>query len=440
MQAKQFVEQLYDACSSAGLEEFQISYFCNRSENLEVFEQKVSKQSNNENQYIVLKIKYNGKIGEYTSQRFDEEDVSFMIEKSLENAKLIDAEQDDFFYDGSGSYQEVVPYVPLVNKLKNMDKICFLKEVEERAYQADKRVNKVIGSAYGYSEHKFIMRNSLGLNISDERTAAYAYVYLSVKEGNIIKTEAQETAFQKDDDFNPEILAKKAVDKALKKLNVFDIQSGSHQVMFKGSAFIDIVKMLAGLVSAKNIQEEKSKWQKMIGKSVASDCVSLIDNPFLEGGFGTLSHDYEGYPSSYKEVIKNGTLQTYLYGLKTAYNDGVSSTGNGDGNDIMVFNFYLKPGEQKKEDLFSKMINGVYIDELNGIHAGYDMVSGDFSFGASGFAVKDGCISHYLNQFTISGNIYDLMKNIVAVANDLDFDYGKIGSPSVWVGKLNLSK
>lgn len=440
MQAKQFVDELYKACNKAGLQEFQINYSRSQSENLEVFEQRISKQSNNEAQRLILKVKKNGKIGTYACEELEVKNIPQIIEKSVENAVLIDNEEDDFFHDGSGNYQKVKAYTPELNLLKKLDKFDFLKKAEARAYQTDKRVNKVIATAYGYGEESLIMRNSLGLDIADERRAAYAYIYLSVKDGEIIKTASQETAFEKIEDFDAEKLADEAVAKALKKLNLVDIESKKHQVMFEGQCFNDIVKMLGGLVSAKNIHENKSQWKEKIGKLVASKAVTLIDNPFIEGGFGTQAYDYEGYPSSCKEVIKDGELQTYLYGLKTAHKDGVKSTGNGSGNEIMVFNFYIKPGEKSRDDLFKEMKSGVYIDELNGIHAGYDMVSGNFSFGASGFEVKNGKIGSYLNQFTISGNIYEMMKNVVDVANDLDFDFGKIGSPSIWVGELNLSR
>ena len=302
------------------------------------------------------------------------------------------------------------------------------------------RINKVITTAFGQGEKEIVMRNSLGLNLADKQQFAYAYIYLSATDGKLVKTESKETAFQSKDDFDVNKMVEDAVTKVVKKLDAKDISNGCYPVLFEGKAFNNILMMLKGLVEAKNVQEHKSKFEEKLGKTVASDVLTVIDDPFLFGGFGTGAFDGEGCPSQYKEIIKDGVLQTYLYNLKTAHKAHALQSGNGDGNDVMVFNFYVKPGKKSKETLISEIKNGVIIDALNGIHAGYDMVSGDFSFGASGFEIVDGKIGQYLNQFTVSGNIYHLLENIVAVGNDLDFDYGQYGAPSVWVSSLNLSK
>lgn len=440
MESMAFLDALFDACKNKKIQAFQVQYSRAQTQSLEVFEQKITKQTHNNAQKVLLKIMHEGKIGVAFCENLCLNNIDYLIEKAKENSLLIDCDDIDFFYDGKGKYKKVTPYVPDLKTLQDLDKFEFLKSLEQKAYQADKRINKVITTAFGQGEKEIVMRNSLGLNLADKQQFAYAYIYLSATDGKLVKTESKETAFQGKDDFDVNKMVEDAVTKVVKKLDAKDISNGCYPVLFEGKAFNNILMMLKGLVEAKNVQEHKSKFEEKLGKTVASDVLTVIDDPFLFGGFGTGAFDGEGCPSQYKEIIKDGVLQTYLYNLKTAHKAHVLPSGNDDGNDVMVFNFYVKPGKKSKETLISEIKNGVLIDALNGIHAGYDMVSGDFSFGASGFEIVDGKIGQYLNQFTVSGNIYHLLENIVAIGNDLDFDYGQYGAPSVWVSSLNLSK
>ena len=86
----------------------------------------------------------------------------------------------------------------------------------------------------------------------------------------------------------------------------------------------------------------------------------------------------------------------------------------------IFFNLYIKNGNSSKEELLKHLGNGVYIDILNGLRVGCNVTSGEFSLGAEGFAVENGNLTKALNQFTIAGNIFDLLQNIEMLGNDLD--------------------
>ena len=132
----------------------------------------------------------------------------------------------------------------------------------------------------------------------------------------------------------------------------------------------------------------------------------------------------------------------------TAHKQGVKSTGNGSRPSytapvgIAPTNFFIQPGENDLEALAAKMGNGIIITRLEGMHAGANPISGDFSLGAKGYKVEDGKIGGAVKQITIAGNYYNLLKNVVEVGSDLKFGMPRgacYGSPSVWVGKLSVA-
>ncbi len=102
-------------------------------------------------------------------------------------------------------------------------------------------------------------------------------------------------------------------------------------------------------------------------------------------------------------------------------------------------NFYLEAGETAYEQLLKELGNGLVINEVSGLHAGADAVSGDFSLLSKGFTVKDGKQDKPVEQITIAGNFYEMLKAVRAVGSDLTFPQGAFGSPSVDAGKLSVA-
>lgn len=440
MEPKQFVNKLYESCEKAGIKEFQISYSLADSEKISWFEGKVDQTGSSEVQNLVLKVKEGKNIGSFSCEELEDENIDLIIAEAVENARIVTSEEENFFHDGSGVYKDVVPYAPLAGELNRLDKKAYLQSVEEKAYALDKRVKKVITLSLSERRKRFIMKNSLGVDLTDESCSAFAFLFVSAEENGVIKTGGYAVAFDKPEDFNPEYLAGKAVQKAVRKLNAQDIVSCKTEVVFENSTFADLLEVFSGIFSAHAVQEKLSQMGGKNGEKVAADIVTLIDDPLLERGFETRRFDGEGYPSQTTPVVENGILKTCLYNLRTARKDGVKSTGNGSGGRGISFsNFYLKSGKMSKDEVLSKAGNGVYITGLSGLHAGFNSVSGDFSFGAEGFRIENGQIADALNQFTISGNVYTLLKDIAAVGNDLIFDISNFASPCVWVKNLTIS-
>jgi len=157
--------------------------------------------------------------------------------------------------------------------------------------------------------------------------------------------------------------------------------------------------------------------------------------------------DDEGVSTKEKILIENGILKTYLHSLKTANKFGVEPTGNGQKGSykssvvVGAYNFYIQPGNISYESLLKKMNNGLVLIEFDGIHAGLNGISGDFSLSTRGYLVENGIICGAINEITLAANYFDLLLNLEEIGNDLKFSYpfGKAGSPSILFRKLDIA-
>lgn len=438
MNIEQYIEKLCARATEKNLE-FQVIFKQKESTQLQVFEQQISVQKYSDYRYLNFKVRINGKIGKVALEKFDESEIDYVIEKAVSNAKVLELDEEFFFYDGQGKYENVSPYKPLP-KIDELDKVDYLMSLEKQAYEADNRVNKVISTAFSETKWQEIMRNSLGLNLADGGHSASAYVYLSASDGNNIKTGSEGTLFEKEEDFNPKTLAEKAVKNAVSRLNAIDISSSKETVVFDRKVFAEFLGAIGSIFDAYTVDKGKSKLKDKLGQIVAAANVTIVDNPLLDGGYASSSFDGEGVPTICKKVIEKGVIKTYLCGLAMANKMKTESTGNGTGGlSATTFNFYLENGDLSKEEILSKVQKGVYIDKLNGVRTGLSIVSGDFSFGAEGFLIEKGKLGTALNQFTISGNLYDVLKDIKYIGNDLEFHLSSEGSPTVAVDNITIA-
>jgi PmbA protein len=158
--------------------------------------------------------------------------------------------------------------------------------------------------------------------------------------------------------------------------------------------------------------------------------------------------DSEGTPCKVKTVVEEGVLKTLLHNLKTAAKAGVESTGNASraraASPVGVAPSVLRiePGSLSADELVQTLGDGLIITELEGIHAGVDAISGDFSLKSAGFLVEGGRIVRPVSNITVAGNFITLLKGVSALGSDILFSLPQtayFASPSVLVERLSVA-
>ena len=174
-----------------------------------------------------------------------------------------------------------------------------------------------------------------------------------------------------------------------------------------------------------------------LGTQIFSELISVVDNPRNTEANTLVNYDDEGCPTREKVLVDRGVFKTMLHNSASAARMNTESTGNGfkrgyDGVvNVSPRNCYIVPGEKSLEELCADMKEGFVIEGLDGLHAGINFITTNFSVQCSGYWVKDGKKDHGVSLVTIAANYLELMKTVTAVGNDLQWGTGSIACPSV---------
>jgi PmbA protein len=177
------------------------------------------------------------------------------------------------------------------------------------------------------------------------------------------------------------------------------------------------------------------------GTRVASDLITVVDDPLLPRGLGSKPFDGEGLLTRRNVVVESGILKMYLcdsYSARKLTRASTASAARGAGGGVgpSTTNFILQPGQTPAEEIVRGTKRGLYVTEMMGF--GFNAVTGDFSRGASGFWIEDGELTHPVSEVTISLNIDDLWQRIDAVGSDLDLR-SATASPTLRVSSMTIA-
>ena len=170
-----------------------------------------------------------------------------------------------------------------------------------------------------------------------------------------------------------------------------------------------------------------------------------MDDPHRPDSASSAPFDGEGVATYAKSVIENGTLTTLLHNLKTAKKQGCETTANASRPGyaspvgVSAHSMHIVPSETTPEELLALAGDGVLITDVQGLHSGANQISGDFSLGARGFLIEGGKVTRPVSQITVAGNFFELMKNVTAVASNLEFTFSSVASPDLLIGKLSVA-
>ena len=224
------------------------------------------------------------------------------------------------------------------------------------------------------------------------------------------------------------------------------VKAGSYKTILRNEAFQQFFMVFFGNFLATTMQRGLSLLADKEGTKIASDALTVKECPMLEKALTKIPFDDEGVLTTEKAIIDKGTFATALYDLKSAYKAGRQSTGNGfrAGSAVseMPTNLVVEAGEKDLEGLMEEVGEGIMLTDLSGLHAGVNAISGDFSLLCEGYLIEGGKKGRPVEQITVAGNFYDVIKSIKSVGNDiinLPSGEAEFFTPSVYVGELAIS-
>ena len=426
-----------------GIEEYEIYYTSSNAVSTETLEDEISSFSGGNGAGVSFRCIVDGRMGNAATELFEVEELKLLVRRARDNASVIESDTPAIIFGGSERYAD------LEGQDFSMPSTAYLKDLalcmQRNTYAQNELVTDGTQSGVFAQISRYELANSKGLRLSNSVFCGGAFVQAVVNRDG----EAQE-----DFDFcigfdGTQELSKKAVNGAMAKLGACDVQTEKYKIVIDGKQMRSILSAYSSVFSGKNALLGLSLLAGKEGDKIASDCVTLVDDPMPDGSTVATPFDGEGVATYKKNVIENGVLNTLLYDLAHAMKAGKQTTANGQRGSyaqqvsIAPFCFYIKAGELSDDELLQKMGDGIYITELKGLHAGANAVTGDFSIESAGFLVQNGKKIKAVKGFTVAGNFFDMLKNIEAVSSQVKFGipsgFTVYGSPDVLLGEMSVA-
>ena len=446
MEYKAFKELVIAKAEAMGITEYELYYQGAESVSVKVFRDTVDEFAAAKEGGVCFRCIAGGKMGYASTEELSAEQAAFIVERAYDNASVLETEEPVFLASGG---QEYLPLERRPYDLPSTEVLLHTAlETQKELYAAhpsvvDGSVTRAIaeGSTIAIS-------NSKGLDVSYDNNL-FALMAVAVVEQNgeksndySLKTGALET-------LDSQTITREAAQKALNGLNCAVAPTGSYPVVFAPKAVSGLLSVFSQAFSSEAAQKGLSRLAGKEGEGIAASCVTLVDDPFCELSPQPMPFDAEGSPAYKKNVIEGGVLQTLLYNLKTANIAGKSTTGNAAKASydapigLRPFTMYFAPGKLTQQQLLEKAGEGVYIHDLQGLHAGASPVTGDFSLQSAGFMIREGKLAEAVKSFTVAGNFYEMLKNVTALSDTLEVPgaTGKtaFGGPCILVEGLSIA-
>jgi len=432
-------DKLFALAKEKGIEDLQVYNVGATEFEIEVFKGSLDKYAIADTAKLSVKGIYDGKMGTVSTEVIKEEVFEFLVDSIIASAKAIDSEDEVFIYEGDDEYKQIDGlYKEDLYEVTAAQKIADVKKFEEIILAQDERVT-MAQVFYGEGTNKVLIQNTKGLKLEKKVNNSVMGAFIIASDGKDQRTTYEYKQTNEYNEFDLEEMAKVGAKKACSQLGATPVESGEYEILLTNEASSSLLGPYISMFSAESVQKDVSLLKGKIGEVIGSELITLVDDPFMAKSSRSGAFDDEGVATQYKELIKEGKLTGYLHNLKTAKKADTKSTGNGFNRGIVPTNFYFKPGELSYDDAVKSMKKGLVITSLQGTHAGCSAISGDFSLQSSGFLVEDGKIVKPVALITVAGNYLELLKDVTDVCNDVKFNFGFIGSPSMKIKSLKVS-
>ena len=435
-------DKFFELAKQAGIEEAELYIGESFSLSFSLFHSEVDNYSSNKSMTILARGIVNGKFGTATCDSWSVEHAKYLVNEIAANAKVIENEDPAFIFEGSKKYHKVNTFNKELGGIAIDDKMRALYELEDKIKNGDPRVIEVGGVEYRESAESVTILNTKGLKLS-QKSNYFVFIGQAVaKEGQQVKSGYEIYLGNDFSQFDAAKLAGEVVQNTVRQLGGEACESASYKTVLSPDVVNSFLGAYVGNADAEEVQKHSSLFIGKLNQKIASKKITIEDRPLQKNVFARWFDD-EGVATYNKPIIKNGVLQTYLHNLTTASKEGVESTGNASrgGSKMGISTFFLtvKPGSKTQEQLFEEVQDGVYITEVQGLHAGLNPQSGNFSLQSSGFLIKNGKLDRALDVVTVSGNLIDIFKDVVEVGNDVRVFPNGASCPSIYVKKTIVS-
>ncbi len=369
-----------------------------------------------------IRVFLNGSLGFSSTNVLEKEHISDAVRQAIKLARV--SPSDKF---------NSMPYLRTVKLLNGIydrksesftasDAVKMAVDMLDSAKSYDKRVSVDSGN-FTASVMKHALFNSNGIRTKETISAfSWSIMGMAIDENEVSNFDFQFGGTHTVKDIDVHSTSRDFSKSIIDSLGSKKIESFKGEMLLTPSAVTDLIQdVIAYSINSQTVQKEASKFEGLLGKSVSSDLLTLIDDATNIDGLAASSFDREGVPHQRNVIIEKGLLKKFLYNTYTANKGDTKSTGNAGGSPnippmVSTTNVIIKAGKTRVDNLISEMDKGIIINRFSG---NVNPVNGDFSGVVKGGQyIEKGNIEYAVKELMVAGNVFDALNDLTGISKE----------------------
>ncbi len=413
---------------------------------IRVYNGAIENLSKSQSSGVGIRIVNNHRQGFAWAGTLDPASIDFALAEARDNASF--ATEDEYL--GLGTPDKIAPksldlWRDELSSHSTEEKVSLALELEAALKNSDERIKSVESANYGDVSSIAAVVTNTGMKASYRQTFSFVAAHAIAVENDETQTGGGYSVGRTISELDLGKAASDASLRATRLLGASKPTSARMTVLFDPQVTTTLLGIISGTLSGEAVIKGRSLFAGRLNERVASQIVSLVDDPTNPSAFGASVYDAEGYASRANNLIIDGVLQGFLYDTYSAKRAGVTTTasavrgGFSSTPGVGARALYLTPGTKSQSELIASIDNGVLVQSISGVHSGVNPISGDFSVGAEGLLIKSGTLGQPVKEFTIASSLQRMLQEVVAVGNDVDWIPSVAAGVSVVVEGISVS-
>jgi len=394
---------------------------------------------------IGVRVFFGQRAASTYSSDFSPDGIAHMLKSALELAKITSEDPHAGIPEATqlGSLTgDLNLYHEDVYSLPGPERIDYARRAEKAALEFDPRMKNSEGGSFDAATGRKILANSHGF-VGEYRRSYCSVSVVPIAQddhGNMQRDYWYSVSRSLAKLESAEDVGKEAARRTLRRLGARKVKTAHVPVVLDPMVATSMLEHIFEGVNGDSVYRGASFLAGKLGQKIAGANVTVVDDGTMPGGFGTSPFDGEGIPTRRKVVIENGVLKSYLLNTYTAKKLGLQTTANASRGlagtpGISPGNYFLQPGTKTPQQIIGEIKDGLYVTEFLGM--GVNLVTGDYSRGASGLWIVNGELAYPVEEITVAGNLKDVFMNISEIGTDLEFR-GSVASPTLRIDGLTV--
>lgn len=441
MDSKAFVEKVINIADSKEISGCDVVLSEGKSFSTSVQNNEIDKYEVSGSKILGIRVIKDQKIGLSYTEDFSDESLEIVVNKAIENSKFSKVNEHEVIANDNKS--ESVHELKKTQSVDAKDLIELNKNLESEMKKRDSRVAAVPYNGVSEYESRSIYMNSFGRTCIEDDYSISCYTSALIKDADKNSLHYQGAVAL---DFNS-LDYKKCIDEsfyhAKEWLDAGPIKSGKYPVIFATDQLQSMFGAFQNIYSAKARFEKTNPMADNLGKEIFSKMLNIIDSPNYAQALFHTPFDSEGYERDDIELVKNGVFSNFFHNSVTSkqFNEKNNyRASRGARSPLSVSGTHMVIGAGSSEQKEVETGEYLKIFSMQGLHSGLNFMSGDFSFGASGYLMKDGEVTQAVNGITVAGNFYEMLLEIDCISKDVkaNSSYGFF-SPDIRFSQLTIA-